>query len=639
MKPFTRRAPAIPLITHDPYFSVWCFRDKLTETWPQHWTGFIRGLGGMARIDGKLWKWIGPAKSDAMEQTACEIFPTRTIYTFVAGGVELKVTFLSPLLPDDLDLLSRPITYVLFDVRSRDGKAHQVQLYMDVGVEAATDSFDQPVMWMRQRIAGLDAMRAGTVSQRILERRGDNLRCDWGYVWLALPADGRQATATGPDQPLRRAFAAGKPFPASDSLAQPCRIDEGFPKLAGSVDLGRVTKSHAWLLIGYEDVYCVEYNQRRLRPYWQRTGKTMGELLETAVAEMPGVVKRCEKFDRALLRDAETAGGAEYRDLCALAYRQAVAAHKLAADADGTPLFFSKENSSNGCMATVDVTYPSAPLFLLLNPKLLEAMLTPVLEYARSAQWKHPFAPHDVGTFPLANGQTYGGQMPVEECGNMLLLVAALKDPAYARRYWDLLTQWAQYLEKHGFDPEKQLCTDDFVEKLEHNANLSIKSILALAAYAKMAGKPLTRYRALARKWMRKADDGDHYRLTFDKPGTWSLKYNLVWDRLLKLNVFPAAVTRRELAFYQRVQTRYGLPLDCRSGLAKLDWTVWAAALAESKAEFRSFLEPVMQWIAETPSRVPLADLYETDSGRHYVFNARSVVGGVFIRLLMEKWK
>ena len=639
MKPFTARAPATPLITHDPYFSTWSVTDRLTDTWPQHWTGYIRGLGGMARIDGKLWKWIGPAKSDAMEQTACEIYPTRTVYRFEAGGVELAVTFVSPLLADDLDVLSRPVSYVLFHARATDGKAHRVQVYFDIGAEWATDHFDQPVIWMRHRIHGLDAMRAGTVKQRVLERSGDAVRCDWGYVWLAAPADGRQATATGPDHAIREAFVAGKPFPATDSLAQPCPIPAGYPKLAASVDLGKVTAAgaDAWLMVGYEDVYCVEYFQRRLRPYWQRSGLTMAELLERAAVEMPALVKRCEAFDRQLLRDTEAAGGPEYRDLCALSYRQAMAAHKLAADVDGTPLFFSKENASNGCMATVDVTYPSAPLFLLLNPELLKAMLTPVLEYAQSALWKHPFAPHDLGTFPLANGQTYEGHMPVEECGNMLLLVAALGDREYARRYEALLTKWARYLEEHGFDPEKQLCTDDFVAKLEHNANLSLKSILALAGYAKLTGKSLQPCRQLARRWMQRADDGDHYRLTFDKPGTWSLKYNLVWDKLLGLNVFPAEVARRELAHYRKMQTRYGLPLDSRSDIAKLDWIVWAASLAETKEEFREFMVPLHRWIQETPSRVPLADLYHTDTGEYWQFKARSVVGGVLIRLLMEQ--
>jgi hypothetical protein len=387
-------------------------------------------------------------------------------------------------------------------------------------------------------------------------------------------------------------------------------------------------------------------------------------LLCRAAAEREEIRRRCEAFDTDLMEDARNCGGEGYARLCALSFRQCLGAHKLAADFDGSPLYMSKENFSNGCINTVDVTYPSAPFFLLFNPELLKSQLTPIFDYALSPRWKFPFAPHDLGIYPLANGQAYGGgetsekdQMPVEECGNMLILTAALVkaegSPDYARKYWVLLQRWAGYLKEHGLDPGSQLCTDDFAGHWEHNANLSLKAILGLASYAQLAGllgkqAEAAEFRTLAegmaRQWVVMAEDGDHYRLAFDKPGSWSQKYNMVWDRLLGLDLFPPEVCRKEWAFYRDKQNTYGLPLDGRSAWGKLDWTVWTASLAEDHTQFLAMIDPLVRWAHETKDRAPLADWYATDTGKKEMFQARSVVGGLFIRLLMDekirdKWR
>jgi hypothetical protein len=303
------------------------------------------------------------------------------------------------------------------------------------------------------------------------------------------------------------------------------------------------------------------------------------------------------------------------------------------------------------------VTYPSAPLFLLVAPGLLEAMLVPVLDYAVSGRWRFPFAPHDLGTYPLANGQVYGGgerteenQMPVEECGNLLILAAALARATgraeLARRYWPLLTRWAEYLRRRGLRPENQLCTDDFAGHLADNANLSVKAVVALGGYAQLAGRlgqraAARRYaklaRAMAEEWRRLSADGDHSVLAFGRPGTWSQKYNLVWDRLLGLGLFPAEVERREVAFYLRKLTRFGMPLDSRKTYTKLDWSVWSATLARSPADFQALVKPLYDWADRTPTRVPLTDWHETADGSQVGFQARSVVGGIFIKLLADR--
>jgi hypothetical protein len=378
------------------------------------------------------------------------------------------------------------------------------------------------------------------------------------------------------------------------------------------------------------------------------------QLLRTAARDYDTMQARCLAFDTELMADLARVGGERYAWIGALAYRQALAAQKVVADANGQPLSFSKENFSNGCIATVDVIYPAVPQLLLFSPTLVKASLVPVLSYAASPRWKWPFAPHDLGTYPIANGQVYGGgerteenQMPVEESGNMLLMLAALAkyegNANFVAPYWPTITRWAEYLADKGFDPESQLSTDDFAGHLAHNVNLSAKAIEALGAYAYLCNlrgdtAKAAQYRKTAEefaaRWVREANDGDHFRLAFDKPGTWSQKYNLVWDHILGLNLFPASVARKEMDFYLKKQNRYGLPLDNRENYTKLDWIVWTATLTGNRDDFASLIAPVYDFLNATPDRVPMTDWYRTIEPRKAGFQARSVVGGVFIKML-----
>lgn len=627
------RAPSYPLIMIDPYTSVWSFTDNLNEDVTRHWTGKEQSLLGVLEVDGTAYRFMGkesPAEgaperfATAAVQQSVNVLPTQTYYTFACGPVSLDLVFTAPLLLDDLDRMSTPVNYISWQVRSTDGKAHQVRMVVEASPALAVHSEEQAVTTAIEEENGISYLKTGTVEQAVLARKGDDVRIDWGYFYLAAPTEKQ----TG--------------MKVSDRK-----------QLVYSHDPGSVSASpvSGYLMVGYDDLYAVQYFKDNRMAYWKHNGeKNIRQAFEEASAQYRSVMNRCRRFDSRLMKDAEKAGGKEYAELCAVAYRQAIAAHKLVEDADGNLLFLSKENFSNGSIGTVDVTYPSAPLFLLYNPELLKGMLNPIFYYSESGQWNKPFAAHDVGTYPQANGQTYPYDMPVEESGNMLILTTAIAlregNAEYARRHWDVLTVWANYLLKEGLDPENQLCTDDFAGHLAHNANLSIKAIMGIAGYGKLAGmlgdkEQADRYiaaaRKMAEKWERMADDGDHFRLTFDRENTWSQKYNLVWDKVLGLQIFPDRIARKEVAFYLTRQQPFGLPLDSRKTYTKVDWILWTACLADTEEDFSRLVSPAYKYVNETEPRVPLTDWYEATDGRSINMRARSVVGGFFMKMLEQQ--
>jgi hypothetical protein len=653
------RPPDTPLITHNPYFSVWSNTDKLTDSDTTHWTGKPQPIAGLIRIDGTPYRFMGkrPDEIPAMPQTAHSLTATHTDYEFAQGGVTLALDFFTPALTSDLDLFSRPVTYISWHVTSADGAPHRVSVLLDVDPLIAVNDRSEQVVTSRHETASLNVLSVGSSDQKILNRSGDDLRIDWGYFHLAIPKSESALTSVSPS--AIDIFAAKGTLPTADSIAMPEPAHGDAPHLSAVLDFGSVTSTPVdrHLLVSYTEGYAIQYLQRNLRPYWQRNNMPVETMLDTAESQYTSLQVRGRNFDQQLTADMTSAGGEHYAALVNLAYRQTLAAHGLVADINGEPMLFPKENFSNGCVATVDILYPSAPFFLFFQPQLLEAMLRPVLEYSVLARWRFPFAPHDLGQYPLANGQVYGGgelteddQMPVEESGNMLILVDALaraqSNQQLAQQYWPLLTTWANYLKEKGLDPERQLTTDDFAGHVAHNANLSIKAIDALGAYADLAHllhhEDIAKsYAATAKdmagKWVTMAVEGDHYKLAFSSPGTWSQKYNLVWDRILDYNLFPEKVRDTEFAYYLTKINKYGLPLDSRADYTKLDWSIWTATLTPDRKQFDAIMDPIFLWMNEGPTRVPLTDWYDTKNGKQIGFQARSVVGGVLIKVLANK--
>lgn len=598
----------------------------------------VKNTAGGRHIDAALVTSI-PQKSGELiaRQTSVKVEATRTIYNFTCGGVNLEVTFLSPLLLNSLELTERPVSYINYMVRATDGRKHQVNVVFTASSDLAVNTPDQAVSAWKGKATGISYLKTGTVAQPMLQKSGDNVRIDWGYLYVTVP-EKYKAVQTLNSLPAGQLKLLNK-----KSVNLNTNINFGLVAVAP-------VEKH--IMLGYDDINPIQYFKQNLKPLWKKKpAQTFITQLQLAENQYEKVRAQSVAFDKELYAKAVKAGGEKYAAICKLAYRQSIAAHRLVRSPQGELLFMSKENFSNGSINTVDITYPSAPQYLLYNPDLLKGMMNGIFYYSESGKWAKPYPAHDLGTYPLANGQTYGEDMPVEEAGNMLILTAAIAkaegNAAYAEKHWKILTTWTDYLVKEGFDPDNQLCTDDFAGHLAHNTNLSIKAIVAIGGYAQLAEKlgktaEAAKYRQAAQemadKWVKQADAGDHYALVFDDKNTWSQKYNLVWDKLLGLNLFPKEVYKKEVAWYLKKGNKFGIPLDSRKTYTKSDWIVWTATLTDDRKDFEKLVNPVYRFATESESRVPLSDWYETTNGEVMNFRARSVVGGFFIKMLADNW-
>lgn len=648
MKKITR-LPAIPLITHDPFFSVWDCGVAPYADDTRHWSGVWKQLRGKIIVDGRCKRFLGRTNAQELPLVLSEVTPLSTQYVFEDMGVRLSLRFTSPLLLDDLEILSTPISFVDFNVEYIDGNEHEVEVIFSATEHLCHQGEAAPRMCSDVFCDGeLKYAYIGQAEQKPLSGSGDHLTIDWGYLFFCTD-DG-----VIEDKPTGRIFyrkKSSEPFVST-------------------------------LMVGYDDIASINYFGRMLPAYYARNGKTITQAFREFHEHANEIKDRCAAFDEKLLSEARAIGGDDYALIVAASYRQSICAHKLVADTCGDILFISKENDSNGCAATVDVSYPSIPLYLLYAPELVRGMCRPIFKFSRMPVWHYDFAPHDAGRYPHVTGQVYAAvktmqkgfsegvavapyylyssgveeydfryQMPVEESANMLLMLAAAGkadgDYTMAADNMDLLRKWSQYLLIYGEDPGDQLCTDDFAGHLARNVNLSAKAIMGIAAFAHLlentgnkeeAAQYYKKAKDMGARWLKRADLGDHTSLTFNGDG-WSQKYNLVWDKLFGFGIMPDDFYVKEINSYLPRINKYGLPLDSRATYTKSDWTMWVASMTDDREIFARFAAPIALYLKETPNRVPFSDYYDTTSAISVGFIGRSVQGGNFMPLLMKKWK
>jgi hypothetical protein len=678
------RAPAAPLAVRGPYLSTWLPATALPATWEQFWAGHTTAIGGIARVDGVSYMFMGdpgiilnipngnygtPSTVEgfeqALRQTNVTVTPTRSVFQLEGGGIGLTVEFLSPVEPGDIRRQSIPLSYIVISAHSIDGKTHDVQIYADISGEWCSGDDTQEITWAPAQVpytsGTLQAWTVELANQQPLTEQDQ--QAAWGTWTWATPATSNVTWQSGEDIVVRAQFVNNGVL-ANTNDTDYRAIQDNWPVFGFAADFGTLGSKSAQmpLSLGIVRDPAVSYLGQNLSSLWTSYFATWQDMAAFFHGDLTAAQGRADALDAKITSEAIAAGGVDYAGLCALALRQAYGGTELVVGPDGSPWAFLKEISSDGNVSTVDVLFPASSAWIYADPGYLELLLTPVLTYAETGGWPEVFAPHDLGSaYPVAGGYPTGNSenMPMEESGNMIIMSTAYLQrttsanaSAFITKHYAILKQWADYLVANLPDPGFQNQTDDFAGEIAHSVNLALKGIIGVAAMAKiatMAGNTAdaSSFAASAKQfiayWAAHAQDPSaaHLDLTYSGSdggnGTWGTTYNAFFDSLLGTGLVPESVKAEQAAFYPTVSNLFGLPLQVPHSYAKSDWALLTAAWLSDYPVSSQLISQVYLYANTTPSRVPFSDLYDTIAGDQVGFQARPVQGGMFALLALKQ--
>lgn len=680
-----RLLPAYPLFVNNPYFSIWSSSENLNDSDTIFWNGLIRKTFGVVYADGKSYCFLGK-RDDCikLKQNNINVSLFSTDYEFECDDFILNISFVSPTLLTDLDLMSRPVCYLKYNFALK-RRITSLKISLLLHQSHCFNKCDDYIIGGCFPSSNHESAYFGLNRQHPMSHTGDSFAADWGYTYIT----GKESFFTNIDSINRFIKSGEMVYEHLCPNEEKCIISiDSYSNVAGFIE-GK-------FLVAFDDLCSIYYFGEWLKGYYYRNGKTIFDAIDEAYNDFEVTLNKLSTFESRVQKDLEKYDD-NYKLICYASFRQSIAAHTLVENKDKELLFLSKECHSNGCIATVDITYPSLPLYLLYNPELVTGMLRPIFKFNKMPIWKFPFAPHDAGTFPYCLGQTYGlycnekengkylsnmfqrnrwngimvshpmihqfpssmdiynldSQMPIEESSNMIIAsyssVYFGANNEVVKENYETLKKWCSYLIEKGLVPTNQLCTDDFHDRVDKNVNLSIKSLLAIKCFAYLA-KSLNhtedyQYASnsldkLLNEFNDMFKENDHLPLSYySNDDTYSIKYNLAFDNILKTNLFSDQLKINELNYYLSKNQYYGIPLDNRSDLTKTDWILYVCSLTDNRKIQKSLYSGVVNFLKDSPCRVPFSDLYHVNSGEIKDFQNRPVQGALFILLLKDKAK
>lgn len=470
------------------------------------------------------------------------------------SSLDIIISFLSPITPTSTVRQSVPASYVTVYVSGN----VPVDIYVDINGQWVSGNRGSKIVWdLTHR--PLDGVTQGFKTwsfRREVEQLFTEFldRAEWGTLHFSAPSGVRHEAGTS--ALLRQRFSrTGNLQNSIDHEFRPIMDEEPVFAFSKSFSLNASTDSvqhdSVTFTVAHVQDPVVQYASARgltyMRPLWESYFNTVDQLLTFHYLDFQTARDLAFNYSAQLAVDAYESGAEDYVDIVALSARQVLGATSFSGTPDD-PILFLKEISSNGNFQTIDVIFPAFPFFLYTNPRWLGYLLEPLIEHTLSGQYPNKYAMHDLGThFPNATGHPDGNDeyMPVEECGNILIMGLALANALkygsntsvgatwepmsgiplprplsdsiapltagsedgrlyidnpwigqaegqkqakqWVQRSYRLWKQWTGYLVEFSLEPHNQLSTDDFAGWLALQTNLALKGIIGIKAMAGLA--------------------------------------------------------------------------------------------------------------------------------------------------------
>ncbi|KAH6679358.1 hypothetical protein B0J14DRAFT_296214 [Halenospora varia] len=655
--------PSYPLAVRNPYLSAWMpgpFVANLPSNSPQFWAGQNLTWSVIARVDNTTFNLFGvPDAADGTKSAvvqSAEYTSTHSIFILKAGDAKLTLDFFSPVSPSNYLRQSLPFSYLTISASSLTGS--NVEVYSDIDnswTGKAKDSAWNFTIAGETSLFSMWANNTHTYAQNSMDQA----------LW------GETIFASRPSNSSTLSLQSGSRAAVRAQFARNGKLTDDVPSwISGSVialsqDLGTVkAESSVTLAIGYVRETAINYLGTPYTGYYRSQYTTIGSAVSHFLDDYSAAEKESQSMDAEIASKSIQASGTNYSAITTLSLRQAYGGIDLVIPLSTLNkddiIMFIKEISSDGNVNTVDIIYPSFPIYYAMDPSYIRLLLEPIMRYLASGRWTQAYAIHDIGSnYPNATGHDdqKAEEMPIEESGNLLILAYAYTlatgNSSWASQYQSIFQKYADYLSKNSINIALQLSTTDAAGPLANETNLAVKAAVGLKAYGALFNASnctdigSAHAKLIFEDGLGTDENKTHFTLQYpNNESTYKVIFNLFPDLLLNLSTFPTSAYEMQSSYYPTIHKLGGVALDNRQWWAKSDWNLWCAAVAGDGTK-KMFVDDVWKYMSNGVNRWPFSDRWVVASegvvgaapaavGREWALRARPTVGGHFALLAMK---